>query len=197
MRLQHGLNSRPKRWTGLIAKHVRARAIRGSNSIEGYHVSNEAALAALDGDRPDGTDETAWENVVNYQAAMEYVLLRSSDSSLTYGRELLFAIHYHLLKSGKNPGRFRAGPIYVSNSHSGETVYTGPDIALVPDLVDELCAQLTEDDANIEGRMLRAAMAHLNLVLIHPFADGNGRSARALQTLVLASGELEILSSPA
>lgn len=34
--------------------------------------------------------------------------------------------------------------------------------------------------------MLRAAMAHLNLVLIHPFSDGNGRMARCLQTLVLA-----------
>jgi Fic family protein len=36
--------------------------------------------------------------------------------------------------------------------------------------------------------MLRAAMAHLNLVLIHPFSDGNGRMARCLQTLVLARG---------
>ena len=34
--------------------------------------------------------------------------------------------------------------------------------------------------------MIRAAMAHLNLVMIHPFRDGNGRMARCLQTLVLA-----------
>lgn len=36
--------------------------------------------------------------------------------------------------------------------------------------------------------IVRAAMAHLNLVMIHPFRDGNGRMARCLQTLVLARG---------
>jgi Fic family protein len=34
--------------------------------------------------------------------------------------------------------------------------------------------------------MVRAAMAHLNLVMIHPFSDGNGRMGRALQTFVLS-----------
>jgi Fic family protein len=37
---------------------------------------------------------------------------------------------------------------------------------------------------------VRAAMAHLNLVMIHPFRDGNGRMARALQTLIMARGQI-------
>jgi Fic family protein len=48
------------------------------------------------------------------------------------------------------------------------------------DLVEALNAK---DGASV---MTRAAMGHLNLVMIHPFSDGNGRMARALQTLVLA-----------
>ncbi len=35
--------------------------------------------------------------------------------------------------------------------------------------------------------MVRAAMGHLNLVMVHPFSDGNGRMARCLQTLILAT----------
>ncbi len=50
--------------------------------------------------------------------------------------------------------------------------------------MDELVDQLESDDG--APAMVRAGMAHLNLVMIHPFKDGNGRMARALQTLVLA-----------
>jgi len=61
----------------------------------------------------------------------------------------------------------------------------------VPGLVEELCTELTEADQDAKNRMIRAAMAHLNLVMIHPFGDGNGRMARCLQTLVLARGGVE------
>src|SRR6516164_8478986 len=60
----------------------------------------------------------------------------------------------------------------------------GPDHALVPALMAELVSSL-----NVKSNLpsvLGAAMAHLNLVMIHPFSDGNGRMGRALQTMVLA-----------
>jgi Fic family protein len=65
----------------------------------------------------------------------------------------------------------------------GKFVYEGPDADLVPELMGELSEQLNVSDAL--PAMVRAAMAHLNLVMIHPFSDGNGRMARCLQTLVL------------
>jgi Fic family protein len=56
---------------------------------------------------------------------------------------------------------------------------------VVPGLIDELVAQINSAD-NVESSTALAAMAHLNLAMIHPFRDGNGRMARALQTLILA-----------
>ena len=53
---------------------------------------------------------------------------------------------------------------------------------MMTSLMDELSTASSVDP------LVRAAMAHLNLVLIHPFRDGNGRMARALQTLVLSRG---------
>jgi Fic family protein len=86
----------------------------------------------------------------------------------------------------KYPGQWRPGSIFVVNSKDGETVYTAPDIELVNPLIEELVAYLKDKTDDLP--IIKAAMAHLNLTMIHPFKDGNGRMARALQTLVIALG---------
>lgn len=82
------------------------------------------------------------------------------------------------------PGLWRPVSIWIRNDASGEIVYEGPDAEVVPALTAELAGQLAAE-ADVPA-MIRAAMAHLNLAMIHPFRDGNGRMARCLQTLVLA-----------
>jgi Fic family protein len=83
----------------------------------------------------------------------------------------------------KSPGRWRLGTIYVKREATGEIVYEGPEADQVPTLMAELVQGLRESGPET---LVRGAMAHLNLVMIHPFRDGNGRMARCLQTLVLA-----------
>jgi Fic family protein len=72
----------------------------------------------------------------------------------------------------------------VHSDKDNATVYEGPEPALLTDLMAELIESL-RPRPDIDP-LVRAAMAHLNLVMIHPFRDGNGRLARALQTLVAA-----------
>ncbi len=188
--LRLSLGHRPRKWRGLLARNLRAKAIRGSNSIEGYLVSEEAAIAALDGDRPEDTDETSWINVVHYREAMDYVLQLHQARDFAYTKELVKSLHFMMMRhrADKHPGLWRPGAIYVRNEATGEIVYEGPLASDVPRLIEELCAQLTEEDGDASTRMIRAAMAHLNLVMVHPYSDGNGRMARCLQTLVLARG---------
>jgi Fic family protein len=83
----------------------------------------------------------------------------------------------------KTPGQWRPGTVFVVDEATGETVYEGPDAALVPELVGAMVDQLHSSSVD---PVVRGAMAHLNLTMIHPFKDGNGRMARALQTLVMA-----------
>jgi Fic family protein len=85
----------------------------------------------------------------------------------------------------RNPGRWRPGPIFVRDDERNEVVYEGPDAESVPGLMAELVDFLNGGPEGIPGTV-KAAMGHLNLVMIHPFSDGNGRMARCLQTLVLA-----------
>ena len=175
-----------RRWTGSIRRMVQAKAVQGSNSIEGIHVTVDDAIAAVDNEEPLEAGSDAWLAVTGYQSAMSYVLQLSDDPHFSFSRGLIRSLHFMMLQHelSKHPGKWRPGPIYVRNDASQATVYEGPPESVVNDLMHELVEGLnaTEDTPIL----LRAAMAHINLVMIHPFSDGNGRMARCLQTLVLA-----------
>ena len=175
----------PRRWVGNIRRMSFARAVQASNSIEGYNATLDDVVAAVDGEKPlDGDTETQLA-VAGYRDAMTYVLQLAQDPEVRVDEGLLKSLHFMMLKHdlAKNPGRWRPGAIFVRQEPAGEIVYEGPDHELVSGLVEEMLHELDTDQAPV---LIRAAMAHLNLVMIHPFSDGNGRMARCLQTLVLA-----------
>lgn len=185
--LRHYVTQEPRRWTGLLARITRARALRASNSIEGINVSAEDAMAIIDNEEPTETDKPTRQAVAGYHAAMDYILQRSRDENFRFSRDVLLSIHFmisqHDLKA--NPGLFRPGWVGVRNSDSGELVHEGVDRDLLEPLIDELIDYMNNDD--VESVVLKAAMTHLNLALLHPFSDGNGRTARCLQTAVIAN----------
>jgi Fic family protein len=192
--LGHAVSGQPKRWHGLLRRTTFARAVKGSNSIEGYDVALDDAIAAAEGEEPLDPKTEAWANVAGYQIAMSYVLQLASDPHFSYSADLLRSLHYMMLQHSlsKNPGRWRPGPIFVYDDEKEERVYVGPDAEIAPALVDRLLAFLNENQG-MSG-VIKGAMAHLNLVMIHPFSDGNGRMARCLQTMVLARSG--ILAAP-
>jgi Fic family protein len=185
--LSHQIGAVPLRWTGMLRRNAFARAIQGSNSIEGYDVTVEDAIAAAEGEEPLDTNAATWSEIVGYRNAMTYVLQLADDPHFTFTSGLLRSFHFMMLHHHltKHPGRWRPGAIFVRNDERGEIVYEGPDVDLVPPLMTELIHWLRKGDPKAPA-IVRAAMAHLNLVMIHPYSDGNGRMARCLQTLVLA-----------
>jgi Fic family protein len=175
-----------REWVGLLRRVMLARAIQGSNSIEGYNVSLDDAVAAVAGEPSLDAEGETWKAVVGYRDAMTYVLQLADDTHFVYDENLIRGLHYMMLSYAldKSPGRWRPGSVFVVDEATHEVVYTGPDAIDVPDLVHRLVEDLRAEDE--VPSMVKAAMAHLNLVMIHPFRDGNGRMARCLQTLVLA-----------
>jgi Fic family protein len=166
-----------------------ARAVQGSNSIEGYNASLDDVVAAVDDEPTLGAEEETRQALAGYRDAMTYVLQIADDENLDVDEGLLKSLHFMVLKYdlGKNPGRWRRGPVYVKHGESGETVYEGAPAEDVSRLVAEMFEDLGRDESSV---VVKAAMAHLNLVMIHPFSDGNGRMARCLQTLVLARDQV-------
>jgi Fic family protein len=178
--------STPRRWSGLLRRNTLARAIRGSNSIEGYKATVEDAIAIVEGEEPTEAEVETRQALVGYQHAMTYVLQLAKDPNFFYSEGYVRSLHFMMLQHdlGKNPGNWRPGSIFVRDEQQNEVVYEGPDRKFVEPYIQELMDSLNKDDSTPD--LVKAAMAHLNLVMIHPFSDGNGRMARCLQTLVLA-----------
>lgn len=182
----------PRRWIGSLRRLSFARAIQGSNSIEGYDAALDDAAAVALGEEPLDADEETRLALEGYRDAMTYVLQLADDADFEYSAQLLKSLHFMMTSYSlsNRPGRWRAGAVYVRHEETGDIVYEAPDIDEVAGLVKELVAAV-QHPSRLHPPLVVAAMAHLNLVMIHPFRDGNGPMARCLQSLVIArSGSL-------
>lgn len=181
----------PRRWIGSLRRLTQARAVQASNSIEDINASIEDVIAAGEHEPPLDAGEDTYLALRGYQEAMTYVVqLSRSEVPTPIDASLIRSLHFVMTSYdlSANPGLWRPGAVWVERSAGGEVVYQGPDRDLIPALIDELVDRLADDE---EGpAIVRAAMAHLNLAMIHPFSDGNGRMARCLQSLVLAGEQV-------
>ena len=187
--LRRYVDPEPRRWFGTLRRMAFARAVQASNSIEGYDASLDDVVAAVDDEPTLTADEETRLALAGYRDAMTYVLQVAQDPAATVDEGLLKSLHFMMLKHrlDKNPGRWRPGEIFVVRESTGQQVYEGPPSEQIPDLIAATIHELEASDAPV---LVRAAMAHLNFVMVHPFRDGNGRMARALQTLVLAREQI-------
>lgn len=185
-RLKMVTQNNPRRWDGSLRRTTFARAIQGSNTIEGFDASLDEAVAAVQEEEPLDERTETWFAINGYRAAMTYIMQAAQDLYFEFSKQFLKSLHFMMTGYDLSayPGQWRPGSVYVVSGKTGEVVYDAPDAELVDELVVELVRYLNEEDA--ESTVIKAAMAHLNLTMIHPFKDGNGRMARALQTLMLA-----------
>ena len=178
--------SRPTPWLGALRRQVRASAVEGSTSIEGFSVSEGEAVALVGGGRPVDPDDENRMAIACCARAMDHVGAMSGDPLFRWLDRVILDLHFDAcsFQSGDGPGRWRTGPVGVTGS-DGRLVYRGPDAEQVPGLMAEAVEWLESGDLDAHV-VVRAAMAHLHVVSIHPFADGNGRVSRIVQSLVLA-----------
>lgn len=119
---------------------------------------------------------------------MTYAQRRADDGHLQWNRELIVAVQDRVLAGNfaSGAGRLRQeGGAWVTNALTGAVVFAAPDHERVPDLIDELCQVVEGTDWH---PAVAAAWVHVTLAAIHPFRDGNGRTARVLASLAMYRG---------
>lgn len=189
LELRHELQDRPGKWTGGLRKFLTADAVSASNSIEGFRVSTVDVEDLIAGERDVEVSEENKAETLAYERMMTYIQTLHDAGDFGYSKGFLNALHWmlqgHRHSERRPAGQWRRGPVYVTDARDPSiAAYTAPNADLVPSLMDELIEWLNNDDGS--HPLVRAAMAHLHLVCIHPWADGNGRMSRSLQTLMIA-----------
>jgi Fic family protein len=174
-------------WLGTLRRQVKAASVESSVSIEGYVVPGGEALTIVAGKEPVDPDDENRMAVASYARAMDHVGVLAVDPVFVWLDRVILDLHFDAcsFQRDKSPGHWRTGPISVTSSDGSGIVYRGPDGDDVIGLMGEVIDWLRREDAG-EHVVVRAAMAHLHAVSVHPFRDGNGRISRILQSLVLA-----------
>src|SRR6202140_5273832 len=173
-------------WTGGLRRLAAAEATVGSTSIEGYGASIEDTVEILAGRHPSGASDETQRIIAAYAQAMDRVAVLADDRRFQWSPQTMLDLHFLVChpQPQAGPGRLRDGSVVVTRG-LGREPYRPPHSGDVPALVGEMATWLDKGDL-ARHPVVRAAMAHLNLVSIHPFRDGNGRLARIVQSLVLA-----------
>lgn len=128
------------------------------------------------------------QEVVNYNDALVELNGLVSQDVAALSAQRILAIHKVVMRGLEEPelcGRFRAEPVVVNDPRSGQTVYLPPDHGEVDSLMGELLAFVARSRGTVDPLIL-AGLFHKQFVLIHPFTDGNGRTARLATKLLLA-----------
>jgi DNA-binding transcriptional ArsR family regulator len=176
---------------GSLRRQWRAASAESSIEIEGFHVPEQERIGLASGNHPaDPSDEDRMA-LSCYARAMDHVGVMSDDPTFRWDERVVLDLHFDAcyFQKDKDPGQYRRSGIEVTAPDGGPPAYIGPPAEDITELMREIVEWLDHGDPDAH-LIVRAAMAHLHLVSVHPFRDGNGRISRILQSLVLARGGL-------
>ena len=174
-----------------IRLRASVESIHSSTSIEGNPLNASEVRAVITSDKILTKEEYAEIEVQNYKNALDYIEKRrhgSSDITLEDILELHRIITDRLLDETRN-GKIRKNPVYIENQDH-EILYAAIDAEKVKEALDELVEWVKNSQFSIHPVVI-AAIIHFRLAAIHPFSDGNGRTARALTSLFLALNQYD------
>jgi Fic family protein len=174
-------------WLGRLRRQVRASSVESSVSIEGFVVPEGEATGLVAGTEQPAPDDDDRMAVASYARAMDHVGTMAADPHFRWLDRVILDLHFDacLFQRQRSPGLWRTGPVFVTSAGGGDPVYEGPPADQVPGLMAAIVDWLEHGDLDAHVA-IRAAMAHLHVVSVHPFRDGNGRISRIVQSLVLA-----------
>ena len=154
--------------------------------IEGTRLTLEQAERLLEGSSVPEADPDDVRELLNYRMAFEFVSEYLEDGG-PISEGLVREIHKRLVEGVRGgaaaPGEYRKVQNYVVNAITGETVYAPPLAHDVPSMMAALVDWLNQDQQ--VHPVLVSGISQFQLVHIHPFLDGNGRTSRLLSTLCL------------
>lgn len=170
-------------------KRAQYRSVHTSTAIEGNQLGEAQAMLVLVEDlQATSPDEI---EVKNLDEAYELIQQIASDPSVRIDEGLVRTMNSIMLRGlptvqARSRGKYRAGTSLIINSRTRAVRYRPPPAEWVPVLMEGFARVIQEwmRDKTYPGPVI-GALAHFGLISIHPFEDGNGRTARLLADMIL------------
>lgn len=172
-----------------FVKDAVLRTVHHGTHLEGNDLTINEVKKAIEGESLVARERDIQE-VINYRNVLNYIEEQERQRAETgkYNQAMLKKIHeqtcYRIL-SEENIGHYRQTQVVVKNGFTGEVTFRPPAAVEVPFLLEDFFDWLNDPSFLKIHPVLRAGITHYYLVAVHPFIEGNGRTARAFATLVL------------
>lgn len=186
------------------------RTVHHGTHIEGNDLSRDQAEKVIVGGGSETQAEIVGQKVnvvardrdiqeiINYRAVMEQVdkiFQEHKDDQLRYSERQIKDIHkltVHRLVDTDAAGDYRKTQVVLRDSRTGEVTFRPPPAVELPYLMEDFISWANSREGHDVHPVIRAAIAHYALAAIHPFVEGNGRTARAFATLIMFSEGYDI-----
>jgi Fic family protein len=174
------------KWEVSLRREAIICSAHSSTAIEGNRLSLEQVSDLAHGREVMATRKDKQE-VKNYLNVLESIDKLAEEGKIN--EDIILKIHKSVaegtLENPSDCGVYRNRYVVVANRITGEVFFRPPSNEDVPGLVGALVERLNSNDVETVDPIIEAGIAHYEFVRIHPFVDGNGRTARVLATLIL------------
>lgn len=165
-----------------------------STMIEGNRLTQEQVSKVIEQQQHFAGRERDEKEVLGYYAALEKAEhIAASRASVSEGQ--IQTLHGLVMGEGRKkakPTPYRDGQNVIRDSRSRGIVYMPPEAKDVPPLMNAMVAWVDSSQGDSLPCPIRAGIAHYQFATIHPYYDGNGRTARLLTTLILHLGGFDL-----
>ena len=174
-------------WQFQIQKDALIRQVHHTTHIAGVQLTIEQIRDLFEGE-PIVAHERDKRQALNYLKVVDFINEVYKDPNMVIDLRTIRHLHtliFEGLERGDEAGQFRKAQNWVKSSKTKEIIYKPPPPSDVPSLMQELVDWLRSEEANQLSPILTAGIVHYQFVIVHPFFDGNGRTARSLANLIL------------
>lgn len=193
-------------WEAKFQEEARIRTVYHGTRLEGNELSAEQAERVIntEGTQPEEVARQAGivgkardiQEIINYRSVLDWIndwgRRITQGTRPLYTEDMLRTLHsvsVHRIIPPESCGQYRTQRVIVRSVESGQIAYKPPIPEEVPLLVQEFMSWINGTESTTTHTILRAAITHYQLVNIHPFIEGNGRTARAMAlALMYAEG---------
>lgn len=163
-----------------LTKEQASQIVRMSDEVDSSQIAQKAGIMARDRDI---------QEVINYRNVISWIeRQRAGELAGVFTEDTLKILHKLTVAKvveDNYSGIYRDKQVIVSSAVNSSVVYRPPVSMEIPFLITDFFAWSKSDEAQQLHPIFRAAITHYQLVHIHPFIEGNGRTARAMATLLL------------